>query len=780
MMSFGKLTAAALSGTIDNTLALASLNFDFSLVKLEAPSEYRMLGKSLSPQRSEEAENGTAHITARKLGALFADVTTPTPNLFRAYGLRASEIAKSPKFNPKGSKADSIFADYIGADGTTIWAAATSGDAAIAVHLLACMLARIWPAPEATSIWVEMVAERKRALATLDARDSMDTSSLAAAQITLTRDQLAKWDAGARAWLLTADQAKELSQKQLMLIINNIGTPVNGKATTYESVMHAWKTAMNTVDNLVAGRPQSVQTGAPLLGLSSWHLYPDILVLGNNTKEIKQNDVLIAPGGLITVGLQDTKSRLDGVYWSLPLAYLRFYGDPVSSTTSTGSKNSRLSIDQLLQVTLGSLVNTWIKSPVEFGLAAEVLVLMRDNLANARDGDQLASSWLFVLAEAARAFIGSTGLERAECLQLMRSGRRRYASFLAELEDCPAPILGFSNCGIFLDALRTDEDRIWMLREVARSFGTEADNMVIRYRHTNNAKSFGYATATPSTIQNNSNKTTSQGSEFVTGRHTRWVESEVVSNTFIQECEETVCSQPRSSTPWFRPGENFFWVDAPSGFSDRFASGHHGKSLHFHFLLGDPQLAVLYTIGDTSIKSTNSFTLQHVKQAFLRGFITPRRFRIHIDLSFRKKECATGPRKQKFRLGYVRLDAAILSLPDTRSLRSKTSPYTDTSDSNFMKSLRALSTVVEVYKFLPKASIALETASRPLHESIWVRAVYRSSTSSVFSYFLQPFSLSQAQTFACIAMLESGSSNAGRGHGNVGWKLVICRGHFTL
>lgn len=37
MATLGKLTAALISGTNENTLALASISFDFSLVKLEAP-----------------------------------------------------------------------------------------------------------------------------------------------------------------------------------------------------------------------------------------------------------------------------------------------------------------------------------------------------------------------------------------------------------------------------------------------------------------------------------------------------------------------------------------------------------------------------------------------------------------------------------------------------------------------------------------------------------------------------------------------------------------------
>jgi hypothetical protein len=110
-MSFGRLTAAALSGTIDTTVTLASLNFDFSLIKVEARKEYKDFGVQLSKQRSEEAENGLTHVTARKLGALFADVIPACPHLISAYGLRVSEIAKSSTHNPKGTKLDGIFAD---------------------------------------------------------------------------------------------------------------------------------------------------------------------------------------------------------------------------------------------------------------------------------------------------------------------------------------------------------------------------------------------------------------------------------------------------------------------------------------------------------------------------------------------------------------------------------------------------------------------------------------------------------------------------------------------
>jgi hypothetical protein len=163
-MSLQNLTALLLAGRQETSIALANLNFDFSLYKVEAPAEFKLLGEELNAPRRAAAESGTPHVTARKLGALFQRLLPPTPELIRAYDRRVSEIASSRAVNPRGTKADGVFAEQVGVDGTSIWAAATSGPESIALHLLACMLARIWSGSEATSIWVELVSERKKGI----------------------------------------------------------------------------------------------------------------------------------------------------------------------------------------------------------------------------------------------------------------------------------------------------------------------------------------------------------------------------------------------------------------------------------------------------------------------------------------------------------------------------------------------------------------------------------------------------------------------------------------
>ena len=199
MASIGNLALNLLSASNQAVVALANLNFDFSLVKMEAPREFQQLGNSLSQRRRLDAEDGSAHVIARKLGALFVEVVAPIPNLSRAYGLRTSEIASDTRFNPQPSAAKGPISKYMGADATSIWAAVTSGKGALEVHLLACMLARIWSAPEAISIWVELVACRKQLLLAQTQGGEFSINTVTASRIDISGSDLASWDASARS-----------------------------------------------------------------------------------------------------------------------------------------------------------------------------------------------------------------------------------------------------------------------------------------------------------------------------------------------------------------------------------------------------------------------------------------------------------------------------------------------------------------------------------------------------------------------------------------------------
>ena len=451
--SLSKITGALASATNELTVAAANFNLDFSIMKVEAPTEFQPLGRGLSEQRRDDAENGIAHVTAQQLGALFKDVPPCTPQLVRAYGKRVSEISESPTLSLRDREATAAFAGHAGVDGTSIWAAATSGPGALPIQLLACMLARIWSVPEAISVWVELVKERKLEIATkCEKGEEVNFGTLMATRQTISRKQLSEWDASARAWLRTADDAKRLEQKQLMLVINNLDIPVNQNMSVYNSVIEAWKVALESLERLVVGMPQSLHgNGAILLGLSAWHLYPDLLILSapKEAARVNMKDTLIAPGRVLTIGLQmERGDDPQGVYWSLSLAHLRYYGDPVVRRRALAQDSSRISFDELMKVALGSLSTYWGRPGQHSYAIATFFALIGDLIDRINgmerqaflsreerfctDFRQLGPNWLQTLITAARSVTEATGEDRETTSRLINVGIKHGKHFLAD------------------------------------------------------------------------------------------------------------------------------------------------------------------------------------------------------------------------------------------------------------------------------------------------------------------------------------------------------------
>ncbi|KAI1330652.1 hypothetical protein F5Y16DRAFT_425017 [Xylariaceae sp. FL0255] len=303
----GRLQALLAQATNDVTVAAANLNFDFCLVKYEAPKEYQPLGRLLSPQRKKDAEFGKSHVTARRLAALFQGLGPETPKLTAAYGERVSEISRSATDKASKKYSSSVYDAYTGVDATSIWAAATSTkdskNNAMHVHLLACILT-VWEPADAVSIWVELVQERRMKIA----KDLEEGAALpfslaaAAAQQEITRSQLAEWDASARSWMQTADTVMVKKQTQLKLILKNVTLPVGRSEAVYNNVTEIWHAALLITERLLSGTPQEVQDGSALVGLITWHLYPDIIVFSPQTVEIRMADPLVPNRGILSLG----------------------------------------------------------------------------------------------------------------------------------------------------------------------------------------------------------------------------------------------------------------------------------------------------------------------------------------------------------------------------------------------------------------------------------------------------------------------------------------------
>ncbi|KAJ4359621.1 uncharacterized protein N0V89_000176 [Didymosphaeria variabile] len=364
MASIGRVVISALSGTQEITAGLANFNFDFSLVKVAAPNEYQSIGQHLSKKRKLSAEDGSIHRTARKLGALFEASLPDIPSLIRAYGLRASEVTENPEHKLSEERRRGPLDEHVGLDGRAHWAAATSGPSALAVLLLACMIARSFTkSTEAVALWSEIVATRKILLQEQLSGPSIHINSLTASQVEITREALAEWDASARSWLSMADKSMSRQQFKLMVIIDNLDLTVRSSLTAYENVMEVWVDAMTTVDKLISGVPLRMQKPGVLIGLSSWHLYPDISVLDYEQKLLKLDDHLIRAGGLLTIGMRSISPKItEGINWTMPLKDLRYYGKAPLTKGVVNTSSSYVTFDVFIRVAIGSMISQWSKN----------------------------------------------------------------------------------------------------------------------------------------------------------------------------------------------------------------------------------------------------------------------------------------------------------------------------------------------------------------------------------------------------------------------------------
>jgi hypothetical protein len=513
----GRLQAALASATNEVTVAAANINFDFSIVKYEAPKEFHPVGQLLSDRRKRDAEDGKSHTTARRLAVLFAGVCPKTPALVAAYGKRASDIATRATSNVSKAHFASVFSQYTGVDATSMWAAATSSPngadgGAIHVHLLACMLASAWDAPEAISIWVEIVTGRRHEIALeIDGGGAVPfATAAAAAQAEIPRQQLAEWDASARAWLEVANSVKTKEQTQLRLILENIELSTGGEGCLTANVVGAWVRAVTVMDNLISGIPQEVTDGSAIVGLMAWHLYPEIHVFGRRNVELKMNDDLVPPGGILTLGCSPSATMPEsGVTWSLSLSKLRYYGKSVQATATLQGDSSRLTVDEFRLVLVGCLLRMWNTPPAEDQRVIQVLGdLARAVLQGFLDGSAAGGpSWpktedlegvrewlssMLLLKKASEDFAGNEhefgpfitlGRNRPQYAPQPRvDGDKRIGS---------RSFFGMLDSSSFLSALRGPEERIAALRRIASPLpGLQDVPAIIRYRTTDNKTRF--------------------------------------------------------------------------------------------------------------------------------------------------------------------------------------------------------------------------------------------------------------------------------------------------
>ena len=306
-----RVQAASASASNDATaLELGRINHDFNLVKFEPPEEYQALGDFLSKERRSDAEEGSAHITARTLGALFEGIHPATPNLLKAYGKRMCHVTRIAHATFTASRESGDFGSLHWTDATFLWAAATSGPSALQVWLLNCMIARTI-SQGAISIWKKLIKTRQKEIYERDELLNYCTIAVMK-QWTPSRSQLAEWDASARAWLRVADMIQRRQRQQFLSALSyaEANRLLKLSRNQYDRVVDGWKVNTTVLKNLLAGTVQN-HHNEDLRFLDAFHIYPNILI-GPRTpsfRNVKFNDELVPSRGILMLSPPSVATR---------------------------------------------------------------------------------------------------------------------------------------------------------------------------------------------------------------------------------------------------------------------------------------------------------------------------------------------------------------------------------------------------------------------------------------------------------------------------------------
>jgi hypothetical protein len=121
------------------------------------------------------------------------------------------------------------------------------------------------------------------------------------------------------------------------------------------------------------------------------------------------------------------------VRWPLPLANLRYYGDPVIATKKLDSRSSRVSINQLIQVMVGCLSIPWPDTDHEYHDICRFYTSLWSYVkahCDQEDYHANGKTWLSHLVIASEAFLSSKDEKRQSIKRLINFGRRRCETFL--------------------------------------------------------------------------------------------------------------------------------------------------------------------------------------------------------------------------------------------------------------------------------------------------------------------------------------------------------------
>lgn len=211
--------------------------------------------------------------------------------------------------------------------------------------------------------------------------------------------------------------------------------------------------------------------------------------------------------GRLIVGLEDADpSHSTGIFWSLSLSHLRYYGDPVLCRRSVAEDASRVSFNEFTLVALGCFLQrwcTWTQDGLAINSVVEMIISLGDFVGEvsstfstnmdmptavwraAHTLARLSSGWVGVIVKACQMLEDAEERDQRNFWNLVKMGTRRGATFLGPLDEHPPRLFGLSSPQVVLNLLRDDaECHIDAMRAIVRSSPDVGDStMFIGYTH---------------------------------------------------------------------------------------------------------------------------------------------------------------------------------------------------------------------------------------------------------------------------------------------------------
>jgi hypothetical protein len=507
-----------------------------------------------------------------------------------------------------------------------------------------------------------------------------------------------------------------------------------------------------------------------------------MVVLGETTKEVRQKDGLFSRMAILTLGLEIIRSGGSerSVSWSLPLANLQYYGNPVRTSRSLGEDSNRVTMDDFAFVVLGCIFSRWkfFSRDIETGCRwlRYIADIVRSQIPHMFTGTLYhppSALWTNILLAAIDRLEDYDEVEKRLARQLIALSRRR-PMFIYSNTDAN-PLFGLSRLSTLLPLMKSVNSRIQLLRNLAHQWCLSNEHYIIRYRpdggFDNLDTVFEYAAVSPVVIDQG--KRANDGSSKISPIYRRWIsvgqhELQDFDLSLIRLHSRFACQVPHckgSTNVFCRNAEHsLIWQRAQMFLRlgeqcfpalDYQPGGTLGTSLYFinelDFMMaidsardtfwkscfinpgglitnltysaGDPNTAAIFSMKVESSPKVNSF-----------GEIGPHMLEPH------QMEGILTPE-------IINTEALVGKLYNLTAINSE------------YESLKALASVSEVYKLLPDAMVSTAVVGIPIYGTRWFPRL-RDAVTSQSGGALQPvLRLSRAEVFACISIFDSGSYN---------------------